>query len=194
MSCNDFENQRVLYLYKELDEEESKIFEAHLVACAECREAVAEFSKTRNVYRALESELPSMRMLLSLKLKSRMFSYSTAFKKIFSRWFEPKKLWIPALVSSIAVILICLSFWGILNDKPNPALHPDEVVQWTILSDDSIISLGQQIDEIFADRLTPQKAENNSSVINFLLDDDLGLNKIQQDIIILSWDINQSYF
>ena len=194
MYCNDFENKGILYLYHELDNEESKTFEAHLINCAECRVALAQFGATRDVYRKLESELPSMRMLLSLKLKSKIFSYSTDLKKMLSKWFEPKKLWIPAIVSSVALIFICLSRLGIFNDNQELAVNPEEITQWTILSDDSITSLDQKIDAIFAEKLTLQKVGKYNPSTNFILDEDFGLNKIQQDIIILSWDINQSYF
>ena len=69
MFCNQFENEGVLYLYDELNAEESKKFEAHIVDCSKCQMALAQFSETRDVYRELESDAPSIRTLFLLKLK-----------------------------------------------------------------------------------------------------------------------------
>ena len=194
MFCKEYENERILYLYGELDDEENKKFKAHILNCSKCSMAVRQFIETRDVYKKLESEAPSIRTLFLLKLKSRIFNYSTAFKKFFSKLFEPKKLWIPVSVSSIALILVCLSLVGIFNKKSNITMNPEEILEWTILSDDSINSLDQQIDEIFAENLTTNEADDHKKSTNLIFDEDLDLTKIQQDIIFLSWDINQSYF
>jgi hypothetical protein len=194
MFCNQFEDEGILYLYNELDGEESKKFEAHVANCSKCQMVLAQFSQARDVYRELESEAPSMWTLFLLKLKSRIFNYSTAFKKFFSKLFEPKKLWIPVSVSSIALILVCLSLVGIFNKKSNITMNPEEILEWTILSDDSINSLDQQIDEIFAENLTTNEVNKADDQMKLLFDEDLGLTELQQEIILLSWDINQSYF
>ena len=194
MFCKEFENEGILYLYDELNAEESKKLEAHIADCSKCQMTLAQFSQTRDAYRALESEVPSIRTLFLLKLKSRKFNYSTAFKKFLSQLFQPKKLWIPVTVSSVALILICLSVFGIFNNKQNFFVNPEELLEWTILSDDSINSLDQQIDEIFAENLTTNEVNKADDQRKLLFDEDLGLNEIQQDIIFLSWDINQSYF
>ena len=194
MFCNQFENEGVLYLYDELNAEESKKFEAHIADCSKCQMTLAQFSQTRDAYRALESEVPSIRTLFLLKLKSRKFNYSTAFKKFLSQLFQPKKLWIPVTVSSVALILICLSVFGIFNNKQNFFVNPEELLEWTILSDDSINSLDQQIDEIFVETFTTDKTDDHKKSTDLMFDEDLGLAEIQQDIIFLSWDINQSYF
>ena len=43
MFCNDFENEGMLYLYGELDVDESKRFEAHIADCSECQIALMKF-------------------------------------------------------------------------------------------------------------------------------------------------------
>lgn len=194
MFCNQFEDQGILYLYEELDVEQSKKFEAHIANCSKCQMALAQFSQARDVYRSLESEAPSTWTLFLLKFKSRIFNYSTVFKKLISKLFQPKKLWIPATVSSVALIFICLSLFGIFNNKQNFAVNPEEILEWTILSDDSISSLGQKIDGIFVETLTTNKTDDHNKSTDSIFDEDLGLNEIQQDIIFLSWDINKSYF
>ena len=194
MFCNQFENEGVLYLYDELNADDKKRFEVHVADCSKCKMALAQFSQTRDAYRALESEVPSIRTLFLLKLKSRKFNYSTAFKKFLSQLFQPKKLWIPVTVSSVALILICLSVFGIFNNKQNFFVNPEELLEWTILSDDSINSLDQQIDEIFAENLTTNEADDQTKSIDSIFDEDLGITELQNNIILLSWDINQSYF
>ena len=73
-------------------------------------------------------------------------------------------------------------------------MNPEELLEWTILSDDSINSLDQQIDEIFVETFTTDKTDDHKKSTDLMFDEDLGLAEIQQDIIFLSWDINQSYF
>lgn len=194
MFCKEFENDSILYLYNELDAEASQKFETHIIDCSKCQMALSQFSEAMDLYRKLGTETPSMWLLFLLRLKSRIFAYSITFKKILSKFFEPKKLWIPAAVSSVALILICLSLFGVLNNPKKQAARPDEMLEWTILSDDSISSLDRQIDEIFAENFSINEAKNYSTSRGLIFDEDLGLTKIQQDIIILSWDINQSYF
>jgi len=197
MFCNQFENEGVLYLYGELNADEKKKFEAHILNCSKCSLAVRQFNETRGIYREFETEAPSRGTLFLLKLKIKKFHYSTAFKKYLSKLFEPKKLWIPAIITSVALIFICLSLFGRFNEKQNIAVNPGEILVWTILSDDSINSLDQQIEGIFAEKFTineTKEVDNQIKSKDFTFDEDLGLNEIQQDIIFLSWDINQSYF
>lgn len=194
MFCNQFENEGILYLYNELDVEESNRFETHVVDCPKCQMALGQFNKTRDVYRKLESEIPSMWTLFLLKFKSRRFNYSAVFNKFLSKLPESKKIWIPAMVSTLALILICLSLFGIFNKDQKVVMNPEEILEWTILSDDSIGSLNQQIDEIFAENFTINEVKKANEKIKFLFDEDLGLTDIQHDIIFLSWDIHQSYF
>ena len=103
-------------------------------------------------------------------------------------------MWIPVTVSTIVLILICLSVLGVFKTKSNIIINPGEILEWTILSDDSINSLNQQIDEIIVENLINNTANYNIKTTDSIFDEDLGLNEIQQDIIFLSWDINQSYF
>lgn len=194
MFCKEYENEAILYLYDELDAEASRKFESHINDCSVCKMALSQFKDARDAYRKLEPEIPSIWMLFLVKLKSRIFAYSTKLKKLRSKFLEPKKIWIPVAVSSAALILICLSLFGIFNNKTSQFVMQDEILDWTIVSDDSISTLDQQIDEIFTENLPIKNAEILDKSIRFLSDEDLGLTKIQQDIIFLSWDINQSYF
>lgn len=194
MFCNQFEDEGILYLYNELDVELSKKFEAHIANCSKCQLALAQFSDTRDVYRKLEYEAPTIWTLFILKFKSRSINYSAAFKKLISQFSESKKLWIPATVSTLALIFICLSLLGIFNKKQNFVVNTEEVYVWTIISDDSISSLYQQIDEIFAENLTTNEFHKVDGHIKSLFDEDLGITELRNNLILLSWDINQSYF
>ena len=194
MFCNRFEDKGILYLYNELDIDESQRFEAHIANCSKCQLALAQFSDTRDVYRKLEYEAPTIWTLFILKFKSRSINYSAAFKKFISQLPESKKLWIPATVSTLALIFICLSLLGIFNKKQNFVVNTEEVCEWTILNDDSISSLDQQINEIFAENLTTNEFHKADEHLVSLFDEDLGITELRNNLILLSWDINQSYF
>ena len=194
MFCNQFENEGMLYLYDELDADHKKRFEAHLLNCSKCNLAVKQINETRSIYRHLESEVPSNWIQFSLKFKLKIVQYSNEFKRFLSKMFKPGKVWIPATASAIAFILICLSVLGIFKNKSNPTLNPQEILEWTILNDASINSLDEHIDEIFAGNFKTNVAKIENQLEDSIFNDDLGLNEIQQDIIFLSWEINQSYF
>ena len=194
MFCNRFEDKGILYLYNELDVDESQRFEAHIANCSKCQLALAQFGDARDVYRKLEYEAPTLWTLFILKFKSKSINYSAAFKKFISQLHESKKIWIPATVSTLTLICICLSLLGIFNKKQNFNVKSEEVYVWTILSDESISSLDQQIDDIYAENLTINEFHKVDENNNILFDEDLGITELRNNLILLSWDINQSYF
>jgi len=193
MFCSKFENQGVLYLYNELDDEDKGRFETHLQECSKCRMALVQLGETTGIYRRVEDETLRFLIIFLLKLRSRLSIFSIVMKNFISELFSKKRYWIPATVSSIAVILLILFQIGIFNGKQELFISREQITEWTILSDDSLNSLEQQINNIFADNFDDSlKKQFEFSEINF--DNDLGLNDIEADIILLSWDINQSYF
>jgi hypothetical protein len=196
MFCKSLENEGILYLYDELDSADRKNFETHILNCSRCRSAVEQFRETRDFYQKVEVDAPSIWTLLLLKLKSRTFTFFTRLKKFFLALSRQKKLWIPATVS-LAIIFISLAIIKTFQRKSNIPVNSEEILEWTILSDDSVNSLDQQMDDIFAKNVNIKKINGGEEAMNVtdsMFDDDFGLTEIKQDIILLSWDINQSYF
>jgi len=197
MFCDKFENQGILYLYNELEIDEREIFEAHLQKCAACRRALEQLAATKGGYSSLELESPSRRSVFLLKIRSRCVSYPGKIKYYVSAWLRQPKFWIPVTVSSLAIIFLFLTQLGIFNKKQTIPVMQEQDLAWTVLSDDSIRSITQQIDAIFVEKLvmnSQDSAATGEETWGLNFNDDLGLAKIQQDIILLSWDINQSYF
>jgi len=197
MFCNKFENQGILYLYNEMGDEDKERFEAYLRECSKCRMALEQLGETTNFYRSIEDATPRFRIIFLLKLRSRLSIFSIVVKNFIAELFSKKRYWIPASVSSLAVLLLFLFQIGIFNGKQGISFSEKQITAWTILSDDSLNSLKQQINNIFVEDffVTEEDSSKNRielSQINF--DNDLGLNEIETDIILLSWDINQSYF
>lgn len=59
MSCEDVRDLLYLFVTNELEEEESQLVCSHLLACAECREAMAEHVKLSG---ALKRSIPGIQL------------------------------------------------------------------------------------------------------------------------------------
>ena len=120
-NCKDIENNLPLYTEGSLSVDETRVVEAHLVQCADCRKALADLKKTT----AITQELPEVEPPPWFKQRIMARMREDAEKKSFTqKWFYPLRIKIPVQVMATIVIAVLAVYIYRAGDEQMKAVLP----------------------------------------------------------------------
>ncbi|OYD16360.1 hypothetical protein CH333_03605 [candidate division WOR-3 bacterium JGI_Cruoil_03_44_89] len=107
MKCDEYKEDRILYVYGELRGERKRRFEEHLSSCPHCKKYIEDFRATLSLYEQLPNDEPSEKTVRRiLKTSKRMHKPAPRRERSVFTW---RLRWaIPALVGAVALFLVFL--------------------------------------------------------------------------------------
>lgn len=107
MRCNEYKENRILYVYGELKGKRKKEFKEHLSSCYYCKRYIAEFQSTLSLYRQLPDEEPSPEIARRILKRAKKRYASVSYRPRPRRVVNWRMRWaIPALASAVALFLL----------------------------------------------------------------------------------------
>ena len=105
MKCNEYREDRILYVYGELKGRRKKRFKEHLSSCRHCKKYIADFQSTLSLYMQLPNKEPSPKITRRiLKRAKKVYAPVSYRPRSIINW---RVKWaIPALASAVALFLV----------------------------------------------------------------------------------------
>ncbi len=200
MSCKYIKEYPLLYVYKELDDNERFAFQEHLETCKSCQRAVDELKETLGTYRSLEPEsidenhirvLVDSAPTVQPHIKQQSFLYQL-LSKLRTAGLHP--VWSPAL-AGLAVVIILFAVWSPVPDSdlnPNSGIN---TLAWNTGVDDSLEYLEDQIDDIQVPNADQELDDYGDLVLGIVKSQtEQQLDRIEQEIYNLSRELSLTSF
>jgi anti-sigma factor RsiW len=130
------------FLYREMDDNETRAFEVHLRECANCRDELASFGVVRESIFAWREEALSGFVSTPLPAKKSALAALRQF-------FDLSPLWLKAATGFAVVTFCVLLGWSIAGNKKEPAVAVNTGATYT----------QQEVDRLLADALAKQQPQ-----------------------------------
>ena len=130
----------VAFLYREMDDGETRAFELHLRDCANCRDELASFGVVRESILAWRDEALSGFVSTPLPAKKSALAALRQF-------FDLSPLWLKAATGFAVVTFCVLLGWVVVDNKKEPAVAVNTGATYT----------QQEVDRLIADAIAKQQ-------------------------------------
>jgi hypothetical protein len=131
MTCKEWEDNILLYLYGELEDEVCRAFEAHRAECAQCQASLADTRRLHEVLSEHPVGEPSPALVLQcrLKLDEALDQEQLSWRGLLRSWILAPRTF-PAARAATLVALLAFGFglgWSLrpfaARPSPEPAVH-----------------------------------------------------------------------